>query len=177
MREFAGSRETSRLLTSEDHVVADERERRLFAYAVSLGATRDDAADAVQEAFVRLTQALLDSDSPRSGDAWLFATVHHIVIDQARRRSALSRAVARLAGLRDSRAYADPPTSPADHVWAAVDALPVRQRAAIYLRYRGDLEYESIATVMGITESAARSYVAKALQRLQERLGPGGNDR
>ena len=163
MQELARSRENSRHLANEDGVL-DERERRLFAYAVSLGASRDDAADAVQEAFVRLSQAVLQNDSRRSSDAWLFATVHHFVIDQARRRSALLRAIARLAGLRDSRTSASPPNGPADDVWAAVDALPARQRAAIYLRYRGDLEYESIATVMGITPSAARSYVAKALQ-------------
>ena len=47
-----------RRVTALGGTTFDEREARLWAYAVSLGATRDDAADIVQEALARRTQAI-----------------------------------------------------------------------------------------------------------------------
>ena len=35
----------------------------------------------------------------------------------------------------------------------------MRQRQAVYLRYRADLDYPSIATILGISESGARANV------------------
>ena len=61
-------------------------------------------------------------------------------------------------------------------MWNAVDTLPARQRAAIYLRYRADLDYATIADVLAVSESAARSYVTKGLKRLELRLGSRRND-
>jgi RNA polymerase sigma factor (sigma-70 family) len=161
---------------SDDLLADDPRESRLWAYAVSIGAPPDDAADAVQDAFLRLSQAQLEGQTVENPVAWLFTTVHHLVVDEARRRSAFVRAISRLAGLRDSRLAAVPPGEPTDEVWSAVDLLPVRQRAAIYLRYRADLDYASIANVLVVTESAARSYVAKGLKQLERLLSSRRND-
>ena len=147
-------------------------EARLWAYAVSIGVPRDDAADVVQEAWSRLVLAQNGQSRPADEKAWLFAVVHRLAVDGARRRSALRRAMARLSSLRESRAAEAAPGEPDDEVWSAVDSLPARQRAAIYLRYRGDLDFTSISTVLGITEGAARSYVTKALDELERRLGP-----
>ena len=60
---------------------------------------------------------------------------------------------------------------PADRlaVWAAVDRLPPRQRAVIYLRYRADLSYERIAAVMGITANGARNDASAATAALRKR--------
>jgi RNA polymerase sigma factor (sigma-70 family) len=55
-------------------------------------------------------------------------------------------------------------------VWAAVDRLPTRQRAAIYLRYRADLDFSTIAHILGISESGARGDCFRALVSLRERV-------
>lgn len=149
----------------------DERESRLWAYAISLGASRDDAADAVQEAFVRLAVAMTGDKPIENTNGWLYTTVHRLVMDQARQRSLLQRSLARLSSFRESRMSIDPPEASSDEVWSAVDALPARQRAAIHLRYRADLDYATIANVLAVSESAARSYVTKGLKRLELRLG------
>lgn len=54
----------------------------------------------------------------------------------------------------------------------AVARLPKLDREAILLRFFEDLEYEEIARRIGITESAARKRVSRALKRLQKTLGP-----
>lgn len=148
----------------------------LWSYAIALGASRDDAADAVQEAYTRLAEAARAGTKIRNIDAWLYATVHHLVVDQARGRGRLKRVVSRISAMRESRAAYDPPSIEDDDVWTAVDALPARQRAAVHLRYRADLDFRTISEVMGVSEGAARSYVTKALDRLQERLA-GRSDR
>jgi RNA polymerase sigma factor (sigma-70 family) len=168
--------ESTHAVGADDPFAGDPRESRLWAYAVSIGAPPDDAADTVQDAFLRLSQAQRDGQTVENPMSWLFTTVHHLVVDEARRRSSFARAISRLAGLRDSRTAAVPPAEPTDEVWSAVDRLPVRQRAAIYLRYRADLDYASIGNVLDVTESAARSYVAKGLKQLERLLSSRRND-
>jgi RNA polymerase sigma factor (sigma-70 family) len=48
-----------------------------------------------------------------------------------------------------------------------VDSLPERQRDVVYLRYRADLKYAAIASVLGITASAARSHATQAIASLR----------
>ena len=70
--------------------------------------------------------------------------------------------------------HAPDPADSADSaaLWQAVDGLPARQRAALYLRYRADLPFERIGLVMGITPGAARSHATNALATLRRRFGP-----
>jgi RNA polymerase sigma factor (sigma-70 family) len=56
-------------------------------------------------------------------------------------------------------------------VWDAVETLPERQRAAVYLRFRADLAYEQIGEVLGIAAPSARSHVSRALDALRLALG------
>jgi RNA polymerase sigma factor (sigma-70 family) len=57
-----------------------------------------------------------------------------------------------------------------DAVWHAVDRLPPRQRAVLYLRYRADLPYERIGLALGITPNAARGHASTGLGTLRRRL-------
>jgi len=148
---------TGDLMAATELGPVDELESRLWAYAISQGASRDDAADAVQDAFVRLAVARASDKSIENIDGWLYTTVHRLVVDQARSRSLLQRSLTRLSSLRESRMALDPPEASSDEVWNAVDTLPARQRAAIYLRYRADLHYATIADVLAVSESAAHT--------------------
>jgi RNA polymerase sigma factor (sigma-70 family) len=76
-------------------------------------------------------------------------------------------------GLAGGRAHLD--GDPArrvevDAVWQAVDRLPERQRAVLYLRYRADLPYERIGLALGITPGAARGHASTGLGTLRRRL-------
>ena len=52
-----------------------------------------------------------------------------------------------------------------------LQALPVRQRAAVVLRYYDDLDFAEISRILGCAESTARSHVHRALARLRTELG------
>jgi RNA polymerase sigma factor (sigma-70 family) len=53
-------------------------------------------------------------------------------------------------------------------LWKAVRGLPRKQRAAIALRFIGDLPYAEVARAIGGSEDAARQNVRAGLRKLRE---------
>jgi RNA polymerase sigma-70 factor (ECF subfamily) len=146
------------------------RGQDLYGFAIGLGLPHDDAADVVQEAIARLWRELCSGMELLDLDAWAFRTTYHLAMDHHRLQSRVV-ALGRLIS-RSSRNAGDPADAP-DHagLWQAVDALPERQRAVLYLRYRADLPFDRIGIVLGITASAARSHATIAVATLRRTLG------
>ena len=145
-----------------------ERGAELWGLARHLGLAPDEADDAVQESLLRLWSALRDGAAIERPDAWAFRTLYRLCMDRHRWRR-------RVGAVRD-RLRAEPRRASLDlgerlAVWDAVDALPERQRAAVYLRYRADLAYEQIGQILGIAAPSARSHVSRALDALRLLLG------
>jgi RNA polymerase sigma-70 factor (ECF subfamily) len=53
-------------------------------------------------------------------------------------------------------------------LWRAVTDLPTKQRAAVLLRFAGDLAYREIGAATATTEEAARRNVHEGLKKLRE---------
>jgi RNA polymerase sigma factor (sigma-70 family) len=151
----------NRALVSELH---EQRGPELYGFARRPGLSPDTAADAVQESLLRLWATLDSGASVARPDAWLFRALYRICMDHHRWSRRASGLVARLL----PRPTTAPETPIADRltVWDAVDRLPERQRLIVYLRYRADLPYEEIGSVLGINPVSARSQVSRALDRL-----------
>ena len=139
----------------------------LFGFVRRLGLTDDQADDAVQEVFARLLAEYGRNVAIVNPRAWAFRAVYRLAMDEHRLRRRLTALARRL-----ERAERSKPVDDADRVavWGEVDRLPRRQRQVIYLRYRGDLSYEEIAQVLGITPSAARSHSTQAVATLRRTL-------
>ena len=56
-------------------------------------------------------------------------------------------------------------------MWAALQQLPPRQRAAVVLRYYEDLSEAQTAEALGCAVGTVKSQVSAALSKLRERLG------
>ena len=56
-------------------------------------------------------------------------------------------------------------------VWAALQQLPPRQRAAVVLRYYEDLTEVQTAAAMGCAVGTVKSQVAQAIKKLRQQLG------
>lgn len=151
-------------------IVALERDRgqALFGFARRLGLGDEQAADAVQETLLRLWRELTRGITVDDPAAWSFRTLYRICMDEHR----LRRRVAALADRMRPPASAPSPAEGDERraVWSEVDRLPTRQRNVLYLRYRADLPFEQVATVLGISSGAARTLASRALDRLRERL-------
>lgn len=141
-----------------------ERATQLYGYARRLGLDSPAAEDAVQEAFTRL---LREAMAPGDPAAWLFRTIHNLAVDRHR---AASRRLRTSTATHTETVTVPDADADAAAVWAEVDRLAERQRAAIYLRYRADLDYAAIGRVLDITESGARADVFRALEHLRERM-------
>jgi RNA polymerase sigma factor (sigma-70 family) len=140
----------------------DRRGPELFGLARRLGLSPDEADDAVQEALLRVWLAL-DAGTPiRQLDAWSFRTLYRICMDQHRWRRRARLLTERIRPSNEARDL----TATRLAVWDAVDRLPERQRAVVYLRYRADLTFDQIAEVLGIRAVSARSHASRALDRL-----------
>src|SRR5690606_6013897 len=117
-----------------------------------------------QDTFMAALRAYdrFDSANPR---AWIFAIARNKAMDHHRARA---RQPAPNGDLPD--VAAPEAGRPDEVVWAAVRALPERQRAAVALRFVSDLRYREIAAAMGSTEEAARRNVHEALKKLRVAL-------
>jgi RNA polymerase sigma factor (sigma-70 family) len=152
--------------------VADVHERRgreLFGLCRRLGLDEDEANDAVQETFLRMWTESSRGTVIVDPEGWAFRVTYRLAMDHHR--------LGRLAHALADRLMDVPvrdEVDPADRmaVWAAVDKLPPRQRAVLYLRYRADLDYERIGTIMGITANGARNDASAATSALRRRLAP-----
>jgi RNA polymerase sigma factor (sigma-70 family) len=125
---------------------------------------RTDADDCFQETFIAALRAY-----PKLGDAsnlrgWLLTIAHRKAIDHHR---AKGRRPVPVADMKEVGVY-DP--EPDDGIWAAVGALPPKQRAAVSLRYASDLPHTEIAAALGCSPEAARRSLHEGLKRLRKEL-------
>ncbi len=98
--------------------------------------------------------------------AWLFTIARNKAIDEQRRDANRPRP----EGEVDSWPSAEVAERLEDPVWDQVRELPEKQRIAVTLRFRGDLNHREIGTVMEISEAAARRNVFEGVKRLRERI-------
>jgi RNA polymerase sigma factor (sigma-70 family) len=123
-----------------------------------------DAEDCFQETFISALRAypkLRDASNLRG---WLITIAHRKAIDHHRARGRRPLPVAEVAEV----AVSDP--EPSDGVWALVDELPPKQRAAVTLRYASDLPHAEIATALGCSPEAARRSLHEGLKRLRKEM-------
>jgi RNA polymerase sigma factor (sigma-70 family) len=145
----------------------------LYDFARHQGLTDDQAADAVQEAFLRLWRELGRGTVVERPQAWLFRTVYHLAMAQHRWRRQLALLLPRLAPRRIDEA--GPEASDRLTVWSTIDDLPTRQRQVLYLHYAADLPFEEIAGILGISASAARTHASRGLATVRDRLDREGH--
>lgn len=129
-------------------------------------AGREDAEDAFQETWASALDAYPRLRHGSDVRAWLLTIAHRKAIDVHRSRA--RRPVAAGDALPD--VAAPERAGPGDDTWAAVRELPDAQRAAVALRFAGDLPYAGVADALGCSEDAARRRVADAMTTLREAL-------
>jgi RNA polymerase sigma factor (sigma-70 family) len=133
-----------------------------------------DAEDAWSETFLAALRAYPDVRHDSNLEAWLVTIARRKAID-ARRAGArrpetvpLAPELATTDGL-GGRPWAD------DDLWAAMRALPERQRQAVLYHHVAGLPYAEIATMLGNSEAAARRAAADGIKRLRASIDPRGD--
>lgn len=130
---------------------------------------REDAEEAVQDAFLRAFRALPSYEDRERFVAWLT----RILVNQC--RTLRTRSDRRESVFSDdvdveyaaSRFHAPTGAEPWPDLDRALALLPTDQREAVVLRYTDDLTYEEMARVTGVGESALKMRVQRAFVRLR----------
>ncbi len=140
----------------------------LFGLALWRTGSREDAADAVQEVFVRLArsgQRLAKVDRPR---AYLLAMAHSAAVDILRRRR---RTVEATDGLLEPMAADFETRADASRVSTLLRRLPPAQREAVWLRHFAELSFAEIGEATGVPIFTAASRYRLAIGRLRKFMG------
>jgi RNA polymerase sigma factor (sigma-70 family) len=135
----------------------------LLSYARHMLANRDEAEDALQQAFIKAHRALLGGTVPRELRPWLYAIVRNCCLSAiAARRHAveLDEHTANLAGLSEAVHERED----LRELLADIGRLPEDQRSALLLAELDDLSHQSIATIVGcpVTKVKALIYQARS---------------
>ncbi|MFE1830163.1 RNA polymerase sigma factor [Streptomyces yangpuensis] len=143
-----------------------------YAY-LQLG-NRQDAEEAVQEAFLnafRKWDLLLAADNL---NALFFTMLRHRVFDQQRRRKRMSVVEASAEQLAEHQLAAEDPGLESLELRllleAAIRRLPERQRDVITLKYLLGLSSREVARMMGISEPTVSTHLHQARKRLTRLL-------
>lgn len=142
----------------------DDQRDAVWRYLVAMVGPVD-ADDCFQETFLSALRAY-DRLRPGSNErAWVLTIAHRKAMDHfnARNRRAVPVDDLPEHGAHDADPLEDP-------VWGRVRRLPAKQRAALTLRYAGDLTHAEVARALGCSEEAARRSAHEGLKKLREEL-------
>jgi len=120
----------------------------------------DSARDAVQDAFASAVRnrCRFRGDGPL--EAWLWRAVVNAARDHRRARRPLPAPVSESGNGHDD----------GGEVRVALALLPERQRLTLFLRYYADLDYATIAAVLGVSEGTVAATLHASHRALRRRL-------
>ena len=133
-----------------------------------------DADDAWAETFLAALRAWPDLPADTNVQAWLVRVAHRKAIDVT--RVAARRAVPTDI-LPERPATTGLPDAAAPDLWAAVAALPERQRLSLAYHYLGGLRHTETAELIGGSPEAVRRAAADGIRALRRTYAPEGAPR
>jgi RNA polymerase sigma-70 factor (ECF subfamily) len=155
---------------------------RLFAHRGALQAffyrrlrTKSDAADLVQEVYLRMLR-VSDTDAIQNPEAYLFTVAGNLLKENA----AADRRQAEAADVEESDASplkelsgfdaALDTTRRIERLRDVLEELPPKCCAALILQYRHELSYQQIAERLEVSPSMVKKYLTQALSHCRRRM-------
>jgi RNA polymerase sigma-70 factor (ECF subfamily) len=159
-------------------VFVERYKRQLYAHALGIVRSREDALDLSQEAFIRAYRARRSFDPEQPFGAWLYQILRRLCFNYLRDAKTRARLLnAHGAWLVDaSRSVHSDPAREAERaetcrrVAAAIDALPPHEREVLVLKEFEELKYREIAERLQIPLGTVMSRLYAARKRLVKAL-------
>ena len=135
-----------------------------------------DAADVVQQTFVRAFKALAKFRAASTVRTWLYRIAINLALNHVRDRRREEPAAPEDLAAASGVALATGASriiegEDAARLRAAIEALPPKQRMVLELRVYDDLPFKEVADLADCTENAAKVNFHYAVKRLRELLG------
>jgi RNA polymerase sigma-70 factor (ECF subfamily) len=143
----------------------------IYGLALWRTGSADDAADVVQEVFVRLAEARTRLGGVRNPLAYLRRMTHRASIDVHRKRA--RRREQPLEACRFVEAAGESPERhvDAERISGFLSTLPAPQREAVFLRYLAGCSFAEIGRATGVPTFTAASRCRLAMRRLKRLAG------
>ena len=129
-----------------------------------------DAEDAWSETFVAALRAYPTLRPGSNVKAWLITIAHRKAIDQTRARA--RRPLLPVSALPERAAPSEEHRWNGD-LWAAMQALPFKQRVAVAYHYVAGMPYAEVAALTGGSQDAARRAASDGIATLRKTYGEG----
>ena len=142
---------------------------RFFCYHAG---NREDAADLLQEAWLRIHKS---RDTYRPGEPvlpWLFGIARHVRIDSYRRAQRIRSHETAVDAVSSAQAAQAPHASQLPGFAELVQPLPHTQREVITMLKLTGLSLEEIATATGCSVGSVKQKAHRAYETLRKLLGP-----
>jgi RNA polymerase sigma factor (sigma-70 family) len=151
----------------------------LLRYGLTIVPDRDFVKDCIQDLFADLWRRRASLSEAQSVRYYLLVSLRRLLIRQktaVRRQHDLRRQwqveMETAVPYSPERAVTD--TEQTDHsrnlLMRELNALPARQREAVFLRFYEELDYEQITEIMDLNYQVVRNMVHRAVKTLRQRL-------
>lgn len=152
-------------------------------YSLALGIVRDAALarDVTQTTFIKVFKSLAWFDRRAKFSTWLYRITYHQALDQYRRRRRRDEIpMENLAGTTESStsrgellgSIADREDS--ERIRAAIDALPVKLRTVVLLKYFEGCTFDEMCQIVGCARGVLQKRLAQASAALRDAMGADG---
>jgi len=149
----------------------DRHADMMYRLALSHLQNSEDAADAVQDVFVKFITSTPEFNTPEHEKAWFIRATVNRCYDLLRRRGVRDYVdldeISEV--LPDSETLHDPDER--GDVMRLLSLIPEKNRAAVVLHYLEGYSVERTAKALGIGVSAVKMRLARAREALRGRLG------
>lgn len=159
-------------------------EKRVYAVALRSSGSPEDAADIVQEVFLRAWRSIESFRGDSGFSTWLFRITMNMCVDFARHKQAQPQTQSMVDEEENERPMPDTAPTPEEHLEnrelgrelaAALEEISEEHRRIVLLRDVSGMSYTEIAEVLEISEGTVKSRLSRARIALRKVLLKRGN--
>lgn len=159
-------------------LLVERHSRSVFRLAYRITGNESDAEEVVQEAFLRAFREIKRYESRASFSTWICTIAANCAVDVVRRRKRFVSTDEDEDTVPVVVCEAPGPDREANSrrigalITKTMGQLSVQERTAFALRHYEGLPIESISRELGLSESATKQSIFRAVQKLRRVLGP-----
>ncbi len=160
----------------------DAYQNRVFGFVRKMVPDAEEAADVVQDTFIRAYQAIHRFDGRSSVRTWLFRIAYNLCVDRSRKVDRSPSELRIDASNEESEAFDIPDTrwNPEGVILdgelmtlleSGIASMSEKLRSVLLLHDQQDMSYDEIATVLALPIGTVKSRLFLARSHLQNVLG------
>lgn len=162
--------------------------KRIYYLALDMVGNPVDAEDVSQDVFLKVYRSFGTFKKDAKISSWLYRVTYNACIDHLRKKELTPEAVADEALEARSRGDAPLSGSPASpdpqhsletgqlqaRIARALDSVSPQEKAVFLLRHYDQLMLKEIAEILHLSVGSVKSYLFRAVRKLQKELGASG---